>query len=77
MIYLWISEIFYMGAHEANAAHRRGFVPKLVSTLVPFPSGEPALSYVIANTLVTSEKAKTAKYHYNLRVCLRHNEYTS
>lgn len=45
-----------------------GFVPKLIATLVPFPSGKPALSYVIANTLVTSEKAKTAKYHYNLRV---------
>jgi galactokinase len=47
-----------------------GFVPKLVSTLVPFPDGEPALSYVIANSLVTSEKAKTAKFHYNLRVSL-------
>lgn len=55
---------------KSNYLLNVGFVPKLVSTLVPFPDSEPSLSYVIANSLVTSEKAKTAKYNYNLRVCL-------
>lgn len=45
-----------------------GFVPKLVATLVAVPRTQPSITYVIANSLVTSEKQKTAKYHYNLRV---------
>jgi galactokinase len=39
-----------------------------VATLVPIPKTTPAITYVIANSLVTSEKAVTAKYNYNLRV---------
>ncbi|KAK9893861.1 Galactokinase [Cystobasidium minutum MCA 4210] len=45
-----------------------GFVPKLVATLVPIPTTKPAITYVIASSLVTSEKQVTAKYNYNLRV---------
>lgn len=51
-----------------NACPTSGFVPKLVATLVPLPKTQPPITYVIANTLVTSEKQKTAKYNYNLRV---------
>lgn len=43
-------------------------MPKLVATLVPIPTTKPAITYVIANSLVTSEKQVTAKYNYNLRV---------
>lgn len=45
-----------------------GFVPKLTATLVPFPKRKPGISFVIANSLVVSEKQVTAKYNYNLRV---------
>lgn len=48
--------------------NRSGFVPKLVATLVPIPKTKPAITYVIANSLITSEKQVTAKYNYNLRV---------
>lgn len=44
------------------------FVPELAATLVPFPKQMPALTYIIANSLVVSEKQVTAKYNYNLRV---------
>ncbi|CAD6584398.1 MAG: galactokinase [Cyphobasidiales sp. Tagirdzhanova-0007] len=57
------ASIFSKRDHLLNV----GFVPKLVVTLVKFPE-VPALSYVVANTLVTSEKQKTAKFNYNLRV---------
>ena len=42
-------------------------MPRLIATLVRVPK-DAGLSYVIANTLVTSEKQKTSKYNYNLRV---------
>jgi len=44
------------------------FIPTLKATPVPLPKTTPALSFVIANTLVTSDKHTTAKIHYNLRV---------
>ncbi|KAH8918227.1 Galactokinase [Atractiella rhizophila] len=44
------------------------FVPQLLATPVPLPKVDPKFSFVIANTLVTSEKHLTAKFHYNLRV---------
>ncbi|TIA97411.1 hypothetical protein E3P95_02869 [Wallemia ichthyophaga] len=44
------------------------FFPQLAGDPVPIPATDPAISFVIANTLVTSDKATTAKYNYNLRV---------
>ncbi|ORY91663.1 ribosomal protein S5 domain 2-type protein [Leucosporidium creatinivorum] len=44
------------------------FVPKLQATAIPLPQTNPPFSFVIANTLVTSNKQLTAKYCYNLRV---------
>lgn len=44
------------------------FVPKLQATAIPLPETNPPFSFVIANTLVTSNKQVTAKYCYNLRV---------
>lgn len=44
------------------------FFPNLAGEPVPIPTTDPAVSFVIANTLVTSDKATTAKYNYNLRV---------
>lgn len=44
------------------------FVPVLKAKAIPLPTTNPAFSFVIANTLVTSNKQLTAKYCYNLRV---------
>ncbi|GAA6023075.1 hypothetical protein JCM10207_007711 [Rhodosporidiobolus poonsookiae] len=44
------------------------FLPKLEAKAIPLPQTNPPFSFVIANTLVTSNKKLTAKYHYNLRV---------
>ncbi|GAA5904892.1 hypothetical protein JCM5296_006136 [Sporobolomyces johnsonii] len=44
------------------------FIPRLEARAIPLPTTEPPFSFVIANTLVTSNKKVTAKYHYNLRV---------
>ncbi|KAM0746484.1 galactokinase [Meredithblackwellia eburnea MCA 4105] len=44
------------------------FLPQLSAQPIPFPSTQPPLSFVIANTLVTSNKAETSKFNYNLRV---------
>ncbi|KAK4706064.1 hypothetical protein P7C70_g132, partial [Phenoliferia sp. Uapishka_3] len=44
------------------------FIPSLLAIPIPLPQTTPALSFVIANTLITSSKALTAKFHYNLRV---------
>ncbi|SGY79574.1 BQ5605_C008g05167 [Microbotryum silenes-dioicae] len=44
------------------------FVPSLHAALVPLPRTKPGFAFVIANSLVTSNKAVTAKYCYNLRV---------
>lgn len=54
-------------SHARNHAHRPDseFVPKLRSRSVTIPS---FVAFVIANSLVTSEKHLTAKRHYNLRV---------
>lgn len=47
------------------------FIPQLKARALPLPRTDPPFSFVIANTLVTSNKKLTAKYHYNLRVSLR------
>ncbi|GJN89843.1 hypothetical protein Rhopal_002832-T1 [Rhodotorula paludigena] len=44
------------------------FIPQLNARAIPLPQTDPPFSFVIANTLVTSNKKLTAKYHYNLRV---------
>ncbi|BGO90631.1 hypothetical protein NBRC10512_000195 [Rhodotorula toruloides] len=44
------------------------FIPTLEARAIPLPQTNPPFSFVIANTLVTSNKKVTAKYHYNLRV---------
>ncbi|KAK4056548.1 galactokinase [Microbotryomycetes sp. JL221] len=44
------------------------FVPKLAAHAIPLPETSPGISFVIANTLVTSNKKATAKFCYNLRV---------
>ncbi|KAJ2768563.1 galactokinase, partial [Coemansia nantahalensis] len=44
------------------------FDPALAVTPVPFPSTTPPIAFVIANTLVVSDKAVTAPVCYNLRV---------
>ena len=44
------------------------FVPKLEAHAIPLPDTNPGISFVIANTLVTSNKKLTAKFCYNLRV---------
>ncbi|KAJ2323095.1 galactokinase, partial [Coemansia sp. RSA 2702] len=44
------------------------FDPKLEITPVKFPSTTPPIAFVIANTLVVSDKAVTAPVCYNLRV---------
>lgn len=44
------------------------FIPQLKARALPLPRTDPPFSFVIANTLVTSNKKLTAKYHYNLRV---------
>ncbi|GAA5821904.1 hypothetical protein JCM11251_004771 [Rhodosporidiobolus azoricus] len=44
------------------------FIPTLDARAIPLPQTDPPFSFVIANTLVRSNKAVTAKYHYNLRV---------
>ncbi|SCV70910.1 BQ2448_3672 [Microbotryum intermedium] len=44
------------------------FVPTLHASLVPLPKPTPGFAFVVANSLVTSNKAVTAKYCYNLRV---------
>lgn len=51
---------------------RSEFIPKLQAFAIPLPQTDPAFSFVIANTLVTSNKAVTAKHHYNLRVRFPH-----
>ncbi|PVU97442.1 hypothetical protein BB561_000547 [Smittium simulii] len=44
------------------------FSPKLNTTSVRFPKTDPEISFVIANTLVVSDKQVTAPVCYNLRV---------
>ncbi|GAA5956651.1 hypothetical protein JCM3765_005692, partial [Sporobolomyces pararoseus] len=44
------------------------FMPQLEARAIPLPKTEPGFSFVIANTLVRSNKKLTAKYQYNLRV---------
>lgn len=45
-------------------------MPQLEARAIPLPKTEPGFSFVIANTLVRSNKKLTAKYQYNLRVSL-------
>ncbi|KAJ1926407.1 galactokinase [Tieghemiomyces parasiticus] len=52
-----------------NAASFIEFFPRLRATPIPFPTVTPAaLTFVIANSLVTSDKFVTAPVCYNLRV---------
>ena len=44
------------------------FYPKLEASVITLPSTLPAPVFVIANTMVTSDKHVTAPKHYNLRV---------
>ncbi|KAJ9070269.1 galactokinase [Entomophthora muscae] len=44
------------------------FSPVLSATSVPIPLADPPISFVIANSLVVSDKATTAPFCYNLRV---------
>ncbi|BGP38973.1 galactokinase [Rhodotorula kratochvilovae] len=44
------------------------FIPHLEARAIPLPKTDPPFSFVIANTLVKSEKKVTAKFQYNLRV---------
>ncbi|ODQ68672.1 Galactokinase [Nadsonia fulvescens var. elongata DSM 6958] len=44
------------------------FRPKLKATAFGFPQTTPPLAFLIANTLVTSNKHETASTNYNLRV---------
>ncbi|SPO03995.1 probable N-acetylgalactosamine kinase [Cephalotrichum gorgonifer] len=44
------------------------FVPSLTVTPISFPATSPALTFLIAQSFVTSEKKITAPIHYNLRV---------
>ncbi|GAA5883200.1 hypothetical protein JCM16303_007303 [Sporobolomyces ruberrimus] len=44
------------------------FMPQLEARAIPLPKTDPGFSFVIANTLVRSNKKLTAKYQYNLRV---------
>jgi galactokinase len=43
-------------------------MPQLEARAIPLPVTEPGFSFVIANTLVRSNKKLTAKFQYNLRV---------
>ncbi|KAI9319875.1 galactokinase [Dichotomocladium elegans] len=53
---------------EKGKALNVEFVPKLVAKPVKLPETQPPLAFVIANTLVTSDKVVTAPRNYNLRV---------
>jgi len=44
------------------------FYPKFKAEHVPVPQSEPEISFIIAQSFVTSDKAVTAPKHYNLRV---------
>ncbi|BGP14980.1 hypothetical protein JCM10213_007216 [Rhodosporidiobolus nylandii] len=44
------------------------FIPRLEAKAIPLPQTNPPFSFVIANTLVRSNKKVTAKWQYNLRV---------
>lgn len=67
-------------ANSRSRAHPRNartpylcseFIPRLQAHAIPLPQTNPPFSFVIANTLVTSNKKLTAKYQYNLRVSAR------
>lgn len=44
------------------------FTPTLKATPFSFPTSNPPLTFVIAQTYITADKRKTAPIHYNLRV---------
>lgn len=44
------------------------FFPKFSAEQVPVPSSDPEVTFLIAQSFVTSDKAVTAARHYNLRV---------
>ncbi|ODQ83092.1 hypothetical protein BABINDRAFT_170134 [Babjeviella inositovora NRRL Y-12698] len=53
---------------ERNHALYVEFRPELKATAFKFPELDPPLAFLIANTLVTSNKHETAPTNYNLRV---------
>ncbi|EFW20528.1 galactokinase [Coccidioides posadasii str. Silveira] len=44
------------------------FFPRFHTQYVPIPKTEPELTFLVAQTFITSNKAETAPKHYNLRV---------
>lgn len=44
------------------------FFPKFSAEHVPVPASDPEVTFLIAQSFVTSDKAVTAQIHYNLRV---------
>ncbi|KAK5064985.1 hypothetical protein LTR84_000820 [Exophiala bonariae] len=44
------------------------FFPKFSAEHVPVPTSDPEVTFLIAQSFVTSDKAVTAQIHYNLRV---------
>ncbi|EEP82497.1 galactokinase [Uncinocarpus reesii 1704] len=66
----------YSGGMDQAASifSRRGyllyvhFFPKFRTEYVPIPKTEPEITFLVAQSFVTSHKAETAPKHYNLRV---------
>ncbi|CAI4211887.1 unnamed protein product [Parascedosporium putredinis] len=54
-------------SNRGSAVHVE-FVPSLKATPVSFPETSPQLTFLIAQSYVTSEKQVTGPIHYNLRV---------
>ncbi|EXJ86652.1 galactokinase [Capronia epimyces CBS 606.96] len=44
------------------------FFPQFSAENVPVPASEPEITFLIAQSFITSDKAVTAPFHYNLRV---------
>ncbi|ORY00221.1 galactokinase [Basidiobolus meristosporus CBS 931.73] len=53
---------------QAGSATFIEFEPEFRTIPVKFPSTQPAVSFVVANTMVTADKVVSAPYCYNLRV---------
>ncbi|RPA85416.1 Galactokinase [Ascobolus immersus RN42] len=58
------ASVFGVKNHALNIS----FTPSLKAKAVAFPKTTPALTFIIANTLVTADKHTTAPVNYNLRV---------
>lgn len=58
------ASVFGVKNHALNIS----FHPTLKAKAIAFPDTKPAISFIIANTLVTADKHTTAPVNYNLRV---------